>query len=512
MTDKTREIQKNYDDVPYYSFPYVQTAPEHLAAVAHVFGLDAPDTRTARVLELGCAAGGNLIPFAVRNPDARAVGLDLSSIQIDDGRRRIERLQLNNIELLQQDLTTLTKDFGEFDYIVCHGVYSWVPEPVQQAILRICRENLSPQGIAYFGYKTYPGWKSREIVRDAMLLRAGDLESGRERLAYGRGIVEFLQKHAKRNTVLAHAIEQDHEMIRTFDAAYVIHDYLESMNAPCYFREFVARADAHGLAYLADTDVTTMFAANYGSEIARLLLDECGHSQVLLEQYLDFVTDRAFRRSLLVRKERAGEIAYRLREERLRELHVAASLKCADGPIRLDGSPQRFEAASGDSVVFDSNAAKLAVDALARAWPFTMSFGELHRAMQAASPDDDIDAQLVALFNSIVLRGLGRYRLQPVARCSKHPLVDKAARDYPADLPQGQAQHTFTAWHEPVVLDTVAKFLLPYLDGSHSRADLLALLARAVEEGTLTMPDIDTTSDSEALATELDRVLRAFCA
>src|ERR1700761_9070116 len=118
MTDKTREIQKNYDDVPYYSFPYVQTAPEHLAAVAHVFGLDAPDTRTARVLELGCAAGGNLIPFAVRNPSARAVGLDLSSIQIDDGRRRIERLQLDNIELLQQDLTTLTKDFGEFDYIV----------------------------------------------------------------------------------------------------------------------------------------------------------------------------------------------------------------------------------------------------------------------------------------------------------------------------------------------------------------------------------------------------------
>jgi len=508
MTDATREIQKNYDDVPYYSFPYDQTAPEHLAAVAHIFGLDAPDTRTARVLELGCAAGGNLIPFAVRNPDARVVGLDLSSIQIADGRRRIERLQLKNIELLQQDLTALTKDFGEFDYIVCHGVYSWVPENVQQAILRICHENLSARGIAYFGYKTYPGWKSREIVRDAMLLRAGNRESGRERLAYGRGIIEFLHKHAKRNTVLAHAIEQDHELIRSFDAAYVIHDYLESMNAPCYFREFVACADAHGLAYLADTDVTTMFAANYGGEIERLLVDECGHSQVLLEQYLDFVTDRAFRRSLLVRKERAGEISYRLREERMRELHVAASLKCADDAIRLDGSPQRFEAASGDSVVLDSNAAKLAVDALSRAWPFTMSFDELRRAVQTGRPDDDTDAQLVTLFNSIVLRGLGRYRVRPVARRSQNPLMDKAARDYPADLPEGQAHHTFTAWHEPAVLDPVAAYLLPYLDGSRMRADLLALLAQAVSDGALT---IDASGNSEALAVELDRVMRLLC-
>ncbi|WP_245253779.1 hypothetical protein [Paraburkholderia sp. LEh10] len=51
MTDATQQIQKNYDDCPYYSFPYHQSAPEHLAAVAHVFGLSAPDVRTARVLE-----------------------------------------------------------------------------------------------------------------------------------------------------------------------------------------------------------------------------------------------------------------------------------------------------------------------------------------------------------------------------------------------------------------------------------------------------------------------------
>jgi tRNA G46 methylase TrmB len=106
---KVNRIQQNYDDYPYYSFPYERSAPEHLAAVAHVFGLSAPDPRTARVLELGCASGGNLIPFAVRNPDARALGVDISGVQIEEGCRRVERLKLKNVELRRQDLTTLGK-------------------------------------------------------------------------------------------------------------------------------------------------------------------------------------------------------------------------------------------------------------------------------------------------------------------------------------------------------------------------------------------------------------------
>jgi tRNA G46 methylase TrmB len=98
-TQHTNEIEQNYDDNPYYSFSYEQSAPEHLAAVAHVFGLSAPDVSKARVLELGCAAGRNLIPFAVRNPGARAIGVDLSGAQVQEGRQNIKRLKLKNVEL-----------------------------------------------------------------------------------------------------------------------------------------------------------------------------------------------------------------------------------------------------------------------------------------------------------------------------------------------------------------------------------------------------------------------------
>src|SRR4051794_35074498 len=113
--------------MPYESVPFPQTQPARLAAVAHVFSLAAPSPRTARVLELGCASGGNLIPLAAHYPEGEFVGVDLSQRQIDEGKARIERLGLKNIRLRQMSLMDLKPKDGTFDYIICHGVYSWVP-------------------------------------------------------------------------------------------------------------------------------------------------------------------------------------------------------------------------------------------------------------------------------------------------------------------------------------------------------------------------------------------------
>lgn len=522
---QTNEIQQNYDDYPYYSFPYEQSAPEHLAAVAQVFGLTAPDTRKARVLELGCAAGGNLIPFAVRNPDARAIGIDLSGVQVGEGRKRVKRLKLSNIELRQQDLMTLGEVDGKFDYIVCHGVYSWVPPDVQQAILRVCRENLSADGIAYIGYKTYPGWKSREIVRDAMLLRARELKGGRERLAYGRGMIDFLRQHASKDSVLARAVERDHALIGNGDtgmSAYVAHDYLAPTNAPCYLQDFVNAAGENGLAYLGDANLPSMFAFNYGDDIGRLLMEECGHSQVAIEQYLDFVSDRSFRTSLLVHTARADGIAYQVGHERLRALQVAASLTCASGDVHLDDSPQPFTADNGSTIVFNDAVAKAAAVVLDDAWPFTMSFDALKRDVQALlsaamTPDETVfDARLDLFINALVVRGFGRFRVDPITRSAGNPNLHAALRAYPAQLPEGQLAHTVNPWHQPVQLDAAAQYLLPYIDGSRTRKQLLGMLSKAVHDGAVTVEQPTTEgvdgTQRAVLADKLEQVLKLLCA
>ena len=72
-----------YDEAPYESYAHPQSAPGQLAAIAWAFGLDPPDVPRSRVLEIGCAAAGNLIPFAAMHPLARTVGVDLSRVHID---------------------------------------------------------------------------------------------------------------------------------------------------------------------------------------------------------------------------------------------------------------------------------------------------------------------------------------------------------------------------------------------------------------------------------------------
>ncbi len=303
------DVRAAYDEAPYESYAHPQSAPGQLAAIAWTFGLDPPDVNDARVLEIGCAAAGNLIPFAATHPLARAVGIDLSGVQIEHGRRQVRALGLDNVELVHSDIADVDLEaIGQFDFVICHGVYSWVPEHVQEAILTACGQLLSPAGVAYVGYNTYPGWKAREIVRDAMLLSVGDNTAIDEKLRRARSMVDFLQKVAQPDSVLARALN-DYQLIAAGAGDYyLLHEELEIFNSPCYFRDFVDRARAHGLDYLAEAKPEYSFASNYGPTVVDHLLDYAD-DQILLEQQLDFVVNRHFRQTLLVRAEHAPQIS-----------------------------------------------------------------------------------------------------------------------------------------------------------------------------------------------------------
>ena len=235
-----------------------QTAPGHLAAIAHLFGLDAPDVSTARVLEIGCSAGGNLIPFAAWHPGARAVGIDLSQVRIDEGRKRIAALGLRNVELYQADIAQIDPaTLGTFDFVVCHGVYSWVADNVQQAILSALRGALAPEGIGYISYNVYPGWKAKEIVRDAMLLRGGAMTTPQEKVSYARGMIDFLEEVAPDDSVLAKALSDYKAQGHTNDDD-LLHEELATFNSPCYLLEMESRSRANGLMYLAEATPHTV--------------------------------------------------------------------------------------------------------------------------------------------------------------------------------------------------------------------------------------------------------------
>jgi SAM-dependent methyltransferase len=291
-----------YDELPYINKAFPQTHPDRLATLGRLFGLTPPDLETCRVLELGCASGDNLVPMALGLPNARFVGIDLSGHQIEQGQRQVSALGLSNIELRQFDIANIDASWGKFDYIISHGIYSWIPAPVRERLLAICRDNLAPNGIAYVSYNTLPGWHMRGMIRDMMIYHTAGFAGAEAKVKQARGLLEFLARSAPANTPYGMMVRQEADSIKNAADAYLFHDHLEENNQAFYFHEFTDAAKRHGLVYLAEADLNDMLVSNFPPEVAQTL-QRVATDIVRMEQYMDFVRNRMFRQTLLVHED-----------------------------------------------------------------------------------------------------------------------------------------------------------------------------------------------------------------
>lgn len=494
--DAVEQVRAAYDETPYTSNSFPGSAPGHLAAIAHLFGLDTPPVSTARVLEIGCASGGNLFPFAAAHPQAHVVGIDLSEVQIDQGRTRARALGLDNVDLLAGDIAQMDLEaLGQFGFIVAHGVYSWVPPAVQEALLSAFRRLLVHNGVAYVSYNVYPGCKHKEVLRDAMLLASGASTTPDDKVREARGIADFLEEVAPPDSVLARVLADSREHARGFADSYLLHDELATFNAPCYFYEMLGRAGAHGLTYLAESTPKTMIPANFGPKVAEHLADKCKGVQVLVEQYMDFVLNRTFRETLLVHAERAPQIDYNPDRSRYSRLHIAAWVPPADGETRMDHSRQEYVESDGATLFTNDPGIKAALDALSARCPWTLSRQELvdaaHTRLVSAglTPSADLAAHIDGLLGVLILQGQANFRLDPVLPdMAGEPLrIDEPARRM-AELTRGESNaSTFNLWHETLMLTPLDRYLLPLLDGSRDRNALVEELVSIFRENPVAL-------------------------
>jgi methyltransferase-like protein/2-polyprenyl-3-methyl-5-hydroxy-6-metoxy-1,4-benzoquinol methylase len=294
-----------YDEVPYSAAAHAQTHPENLRLIAVLLGLDPIAARIARVLEIGCANGTNLFPMAEAYPDAHFVGLDYSQKQIDQAENYKQALGINNIEFHALDVVAIPKaissNLGQFDYIICHGVFSWVEESVRLAILHMIRNHLSSNGVAFLSYNCYPGWKVREIARDMMLYHGNQFTEPGQRYKQARAMAEFVhENHNGENDVYGKLLEDSLNIIKSSAPDYVMHEYLEVINHPFYFNEVCDLAKNEGLAYLGDGNIPEMFAYGLSKKTEDALNQVARNDYEKREQYLDFLRNRMFRNSLFV--------------------------------------------------------------------------------------------------------------------------------------------------------------------------------------------------------------------
>src|SRR5262245_1389211 len=220
-----------YDEIPYPDNVYPFTQPDHLATMATLFGMQPAPPEHCRVLELGCSTGSNLIPMALTLPGSRFVGIDQSPRQIETGRDVVRALGLTNIELQTGSILKVDAALGEFDYIVGHGVYSWVPPQVQDKMLAVCKENLAPNGVAYVSYNTYPGWHLRAMVREMLCFHAEQFPEPAERAGQARALLDFLVETAgATDSAYGKVLRQEAETLGRVSDAYLFHEHFEEVN------------------------------------------------------------------------------------------------------------------------------------------------------------------------------------------------------------------------------------------------------------------------------------------
>ena len=508
-----------YDEIAFPDQPLPLSQPDRLSAVAALFGMQTAAVDGCRVLELGCAAGSNLLPMAERHPEATFVGIDFSQRQIAAARQTAAALRLENVEFRQMNIAEIDAELGTFDYIICHGVYSRVSPDVQQKVLAVCSANLRPQGVAFISYNIYPGWHQERTIRFLIGESVAAGGSPGQRLAKAQQVLDLFSEILQDDpSPHGRLLKERMDVLLAKPLGYLFHDHMEAENHPLYFHEFVERAAAYDLEYLADARPGTMFVSAFGPLVEEAMQRIAG-DLVSVEQHLDVLRNRGFRESLWCR--RGNPLVRQIRAASAYGLRFSGNAPPEDPQADVTSSePQNFRTTVGEPVALTAPETKAALVALAQIWPHSVSFDELAAAAAARlgrgeaglQPDerDLLGRELLYLTLGGVLdiqTSADRF-VTSISRC---PTASGFAR--------WQAAHSLQVTnrrHEQVQLDEVVRNILLQLDGSNDRQMLMAVLHGAVQRGEITILKNSLPAGrgeflSDVLESILDRAL-AVCA
>lgn len=492
-TPPNSETITAYDEVPYPSGTFPQTHPNHIAAMARLFGVPAANPSTARVLELGCADGSNLLPMAEQAPGATFLGIDASRVQIATGLRAVGEAGLRNVELRRQDIMEFPHSEGKFDYIIAHGVFSWVPEAVREKILAICDEHLAENGIAYISYNAHPGWNMRRSLRDMMMFHTNNLVEPKTKVQQARALLTFLAESVPtENNVYGQMLKSELGIISAQADNFLLHDILGEENTPFYFHEFIGRAAKHGMQYLCEPNIAEMLTTNLPDKI-RETLGQLNHQIVAQEQYMDFVRNRPFRQTMLCRA--AVGIRRNLSPSSLPAFSFRSQLIRATGPIELVPGVSVGFATAHDALLNSADAFVKAVlwrlietkgtdvisyqDLLSSARARSRSFlGEI-----PPNRDEIDDATLQVNLMNLLAKGFVDIYAEPVTvrfDIPERPMASALARYQALN-----ARLITNRIHQAIPADIPSRFVVAACDGTRTHDEILSELVVRADEGKL---------------------------
>ncbi len=508
-----------YDQIPYPSCPYVQTHPDRLATLGRLYGMTPASIEHCRVLELGCGDAANLIPMALQLPGSEFFGIDLAACPIRKGRQQISQLGLANIRLAEADLMEFSLPNGPFDYIIAHGLYSWVPRVVQDKILEIVQTCLASQGVAYISYNTMPGGHLRMMLREMMQYHVRGLELPEEQISQGSSLIRLIANSQIKPNSYGTLLQQEWEQrISQRTPQALFHDELGEYNTNLYFHEFIAQAARHRLQFLAEAEFAEMDPTNFQPCVGELL-QKLDDDMIARQQYLDFLKGRRFRQTLLCHD--SVQIEWNIPPERVTSLLVASSVQPSPHLSQAAlNSPVQFCGPHDSSITTEHPLLKATLLCLGENWPLPLSFGALWEMAHARllalgstlpcdTPEDRSDlAKALLLCYGAGLVELHSWAPQLALKPGDYPLVTPLAR-----LQTLRGTMVTTLCHTSVEISGgLEKRLVQLLDGTRDRSMILQALEETILSGAATLPQKgepvhDPLKVRDLLAAELESQL-----
>ena len=504
---ETRRDDASYVDIPYPSAPIRYTHPDILAVLGALHGLKPAPVDGCRVLEIGSGDGGNLVPMACSIPGGQFTGIEPSGPAIDRACALAQASGARNVRFVNAGVEDVADGLGTFDYIVTHGVFSWVDAAVQEKILELSRRLLAPDGLAYISYNTYPGWHARGMIREMMLYRIRHETRPQARVTLAR---EFLHRlsatvdatdkvglSATDMAAFGSLLRHERAFLSEYPDAYFFHEHLERVNLPLYFHEFAARAGRHGLQYVSEALYSSGVPSAYPAAVAKAVL-EFSEDPLEQQQMLDFVTNRTFRESVLCAADR--QLVRIPDAGALKHFYVSSPLKST----KLEGDTETFTVPWGWTATTGDPSLREALLKIGASWPLPLAVDPISGFTPPAR------LGLLNWFSRGMLEfqaGPPRFRTSIDGR----PAAPALARH------QAQSGPTVTNLrHEQVTLDDLSRAWLLLLDGSRDVPELVRHLSELAGQGKMSVstpegrPVMEPDERLQLLTTTVGQFLRAM--
>jgi SAM-dependent methyltransferase/methyltransferase-like protein len=471
-----------YDQILYPGHPYHQTHPDRLSSLATLLGMHPAPVDRCRVLELGCSTGANLIPMAWGLPASEFAGIDLATRPVAEGQATIRKLGLGNIQLHQMDIMNFPEEMGTFDYIIAHGLYSWVPPAVRDKLMALCQRHLTDNGVAFVSYNTYPGCHIRNMVRDMMLYHVHNAPDPQTKIRQAQSLLKFLVDSQTEPDEYGTLLSKEMERVLHYPVGLLYHDDLAEINHPVYFHQFIEHAGAYDLQFLSEAEYFMMQTDQLPEHTVKAL-DELRGNIIAQQQYLDFLRCRRFRQTLICRQ--GISLNYEIQPEQLAGFYYSSPCTTDSAELEISSSHEvEFQGKKGSRLRTNNPLAKAALHYLGSMWPMVIHFDEILTSsltILCRGKESDDALALGAIMQNCLVAGLVNIHICP-------PRLVHEPGEYPETSPVARLQAlqgdliTTPRHHSVRLADTMTHRLVQMLDGTRNLATLTSQLRQTVQE------------------------------